>query len=176
MSAEISFFDKGVGSEKREVAFVPFDEEGRQSAVDRVWQPVRDHHAALQAVVEEAARVARTPIATVSIVDRARQCIVAKRGDVDDEMPRAASFCAHAIHRPGEPMIVPDARHDRRFADNPFVVAAPFIRFYAGIPLVDRAGYPIGALCVIDDKLHDTMPDLFRLGELARGVERLIAH
>jgi len=158
------------------VAFVPFDEERRLDAVGRAWQPVRDQHALLQDVAEEAARVARTPIAAISIIDRRRQCFVAKVGDVEDEMPRAVSFCAHAIHRPGEPMIVPDARHDKRFLDNPLVTAAPFIRFYAGLPLVDRAGYPLGALCVIDDKLHDVLPDLYRLRELARGVERLIAH
>ncbi len=158
------------------MAFVPFDEERRLDAVERVWQPARAQHDALQDVVEEAARVARTPIATISIIDRRRQCILAKVGEVDEEMPRAISFCAHAIHRPGEPMIVPDARHDIRFCDNPLVTAPPFIRFYAGLPLVDRAGYPLGALCVIDDKLHDVLPDFYRLGELARGVERLIAH
>jgi GAF domain-containing protein len=158
------------------MAFVPIDEEGRQRAVERVWQPARDHQAALQEVVFEAARVAATPIATVSIIDRLRQCIVARVGDIDDEMPRAISFCAYAIHRPGEPMIVPDAREDKRFANNPLVIAAPFIRFYAGLPLVDRAGYPLGALCVIDHKVHEKLPDLYRLGELARGVERLIAH
>ena len=158
------------------MAFVPFDEEQRLNAVEHVWQPARDQQAALQDMVEEAARVAHTPIAAISIVDRRRQCFVSKTGDVEDEMPRAISFCAHAIHRPGEPMIVPDARDDKRFFDNPLVTAAPFIRFYAGLPLVDRAGYPLGALCVIDDKLHDVLPDFFRLGELARGVERLIAH
>jgi len=34
-----------------------------------------------------------------------------------------------------EPMIIPDAFQDPRFADNPLVVDEPRIRFYAGYPL-----------------------------------------
>ncbi|MGK6323936.1 GAF domain-containing protein [Sphingomonas sp. DT-51] len=158
------------------MAFVPFDEELRQQAVDRVWQPARDRRGVLQDMVDQAARVAATPIAAISIIDRQRQCFVARVGDLAEEMPRAVSFCSHAIHRPGDPMIVPDARDDPRFAANPLVTAAPFIRFYAGLPLVDRGGYAIGALCVIDDRLHESLPDFYRLAELAREVERLIAH
>ena len=149
------------------------DEAARQAAVDRLDLPAKRWDERLQQIAERAADIAETPIGAISVVDRNRQWMIAKRGPVDDEVPRALSFCALAIHRPGETMVVPDATQDPRFAKNPFVSGSPAVRFYVGIPLVDRAGYPLGALCVIDHKPRDRMPDLYELGALARQAERI---
>lgn len=46
-------------------------------------------------------------------------------------MPRDISFCAHTILQT-DPLIVNDMQQDERFHDNPLVIQAPFIRFYAG--------------------------------------------
>jgi GAF domain-containing protein len=42
--------------------------------------------------------------------------------------PRDAAFCAHVVYS-REPMIVPDAFQDVRFADNPVVINEPRITF-----------------------------------------------
>jgi GAF domain-containing protein len=43
-------------------------------------------------------------------------------------------------------MIIPDARNDIRFQDNP-LVGQPNIVFYAGIPLKGSEGLPWALLC-----------------------------
>ena len=48
--------------------------------------------------------------------------------------------------------MVPDARNDIRFHDNPAVIGKPNVVFYAGVPLINKAGTPLGTICVIDTK------------------------
>jgi GAF domain-containing protein len=169
-------------SEKKDVIHIdllsvdfPQDEEQRQQAVDRTGVLKRRPNADLQRIVDEAAKLFRAPIAAISIIDRNRQWFAARTGIDAEETPRAVSFCAHAIHRPGEPLIVPDARHDPRFSRNPLVMFSPHIRFYAGVPLIDRQGYPLGALCVADMKPRPAQQDMFELSLRAREIEHLIA-
>ena len=95
-------------------------------------------------------------------------------GVSDKESSRDAAFCAHVVYN-REPMIVPDAFQDDRFADNPFVINEPRIRFYAGYPLILDNGSCIGTLCLIDRRPRTlTDSDLERLHDLANIALREI--
>lgn len=97
-----------------------------------------------------AAHICQMPSACVNLLDTDRQWSKARVGSSATESARSIAFCAHTILEPDELMVVEDARTDPRFADNPLVTGAPFIRFYAGASLVTPQGHAIGTLCVFD--------------------------
>ena len=111
--------------------------------LDTPAEPVFDR------VVRLASRLLEVPMAAFSLIDAERQWFKSRVGIKAGETPRADAFCAHTILQ-DEPLVVPDARHDPRFADNPLVAGAPAIRFYAGVPVRSSAGLALGALCAID--------------------------
>ena len=104
---------------------------------------------AFDELVAAAAQACGVPMAAVSLIDENRQWFKARIGLDVTETPRDVAFCAHAIE--GESMmVVPDATADARFADNPLVLGAPDLRFYAGAVIRTEDGLPLGALCVLD--------------------------
>jgi len=111
------------------------------------------------ALVEEARAEFGVPTALVSLVDLGRQVFFGDKNDDSraaaatppspcGETPRSTAFCAHAILSKSGICIVPDAREDGRFKENRLVTRAPFLRFYAGAPLVSPEGYKLGTFCV----------------------------
>lgn len=110
-------------------------------------------------------------IALVSLVDSQRQWFKSRQGLDACETSRAISFCGHAILS-REPLVISDASKDPRFADNPLVTDAPYIRFYAGYPIRDPGGFIIGTLCLIDPEPHEmSADDIETLRDMAEMVE-----
>jgi signal transduction histidine kinase len=121
-------------------------------------------------IVALASAVCGVPMSLVSLVDSDRQWFKAKIGTDLTETSRDLSFCAHAILG-GDLLVVPDARQDARFADNPAVDTPGGIRFYAGAPLLTTDGFAIGALCVVDAEPRRLgLDQLQALRALARQV------
>lgn len=85
------------------------------------------------------------------LLDEERQWFKSRQGMATRETPRNIALCDHAV-RENQLFVVPDARRDPRFADNPLVTDEPHIRFYAGVPIREPTGYPVGTLCILDPR------------------------
>jgi len=130
---------------------IPLNEASRLSRIshmgllDSAADDVLDH------IVEMVAHYFEAPVALVSIISEHRQWFRAGTGLDERETPREISFCAYSILS-HDIFQVPDALHDKRFKENPMVAGEPYIRFYAGVPLVTADGLALGTLCIIDSK------------------------
>lgn len=102
-------------------------------------------------IIELATHLLGTPAAFVSFVDRDRQVFHAKTGLTLCETNREIAFCDKTIAQ-DDVLVVLDTFKDPRFHDNPLVTGAPFIRFYAGVPLRTGDGHAIGTLCLAGPK------------------------
>jgi excisionase family DNA binding protein len=125
------------------------DEAGRLVALASSGLVDTPPEARFDRIVRIAAQVTGSPIALVSLLTSTRQWFKARVGLGAQETPREWAFCSHAILAE-EAFVVEDAAADPRFRDNPLVQGEPRIRFYAGVPVRDRAGQALGTLCVID--------------------------
>ena len=122
------------------IAPFPDNEPQRVEALKRYEILDTVPEASFDDLVHLAARLCQVPIVLISLVDPRRQWFKATVGITACETPRDLAFSAHAILQ-HEIMEVPDTLADERFATNPLVTGEPFIRFYAGTPLVDADGY-----------------------------------
>ncbi len=141
----------------------------RQSGV---LKRIRDPE--LASVVAFTAAQYRSSLAGLSIIMGRRQILLGAVGTDIQETSIEDSFCAVTIQRPGEPLIVPDATADGRFADFRTVTGQPYVRFYAGVSIVDRNGYALGALCIADPTPRTDPFDPTVLLIRAREIERLV--
>ena len=117
-----------------------------------------------------AKKLFNVPIALVSLVDEERQWFKSSVGLDAKETSREVSFCGHAIHH-SKTFVIEDTLQDERFFDNPLVINAPNIRFYAGQPIRSPSGENIGTLCIIDTKPRIlTDDDIASLTDLAALV------
>jgi GAF domain-containing protein len=132
---------------------IPADEQQRLEALRALLILDTPPEERFDRIVEFAAAEFDVPIALISLIDENRQWFKARTGLGVCETPRDISFCGHAIHCDNV-LVVPDARVDERFVDNPLVLGEPFIRFYAGAPLIMPDGQAIGTLCLIDTRVR----------------------
>jgi len=111
------------------------------------------------AIASLASVICGVPIALITFIDEKRQWFKSHKGTEFTENLRELSFCTHVIASNDDILIVPDARLDERFVDNPMVTGETQITFYAGVPLVNEDGFALGTLCVIDQQVQTLTAD-----------------
>jgi PAS domain S-box-containing protein len=117
-----------------------------------------------------AAQICGTPMALINLIDANRQWFKAKVGINLTEVPRGVGLCPICMES-GDVLIIPDTLASERFANSPVVIGEPYIRFYAGVPLMTAEGLVLGTLCVMDTKPREvTRKQIDGLQSLARLV------
>ena len=119
-------------------------------------------------IVTLASRICDAPISVINLIDETRQWFKAETGLGVRETPLDTSLCAHVILE-DDFVEISDTLADARMTDNPLCRADPGLRFYAGALLKSKGGYPIGTLCVLDNRPR-------ALNQLQRDTLRILAH
>ncbi|MET0425290.1 MAG: GAF domain-containing protein, partial [Actinoplanes sp.] len=104
----------------------------------------------IAAIVE---RLVDTPVALVTVLAADRQYVPGQVGlpeplATSREMPLSHSLSRHVVED-GAMLVVPDVREDPRMRDNLAIADLGAIAF-AGVPLTDPDGLPLGTLAVMD--------------------------
>jgi signal transduction histidine kinase len=134
------------------IARKPTDEKQRLAAIKSLNLPNEYNKEALDRITHLASIICNTPVALVTLLTENDQLFLSKKGIATNKTKRDVAFCSHTIIHDKNIMVVPDTMKDPRFSDNPLVTKEPNIRFYAGVPIKTADGYPLGSLCVIDNK------------------------
>lgn len=151
---------------------IPINEQARLQSLHSLEILDGEFEERFDRLTRMAKRMFNVPIALVSLVDEDRQWFKSCFGLPVRETPRDISFCGHAILGT-KTFVIEDATKDDRFFDNPLVLEAPNIRFYAGFPLGDINGIKLGTLCIIDDKPRKfSAEDLSAFEDLGTLAER----
>jgi PAS domain S-box-containing protein len=115
----------------------------------RILRELKQLDVASKSRFDRITRIARSlfevPMAGVCCVDSDREWFLSCEGAFGRVVPGAHAFCSQAVLS-DDTLVVPDARADPRFLDNPMVRNDPGVRFYAGHPIHSQDGGRIGAL------------------------------
>lgn len=146
-------------------------EAGRLAAV-AACRPSRVLGDALDTVAASAATALHAAAAGVTLVAADGVEFAGMVGLPDRITLRAGSFCDEVVSSEA-PLVVADAVDVAQFRSHSLVQEAG-MRAYAGVPLVDHDGYPLGAVCVLDPRVgRFADAPLTDLAALACLAERL---
>lgn len=134
---------------------IPLNDVERVKEVKKTGLFFTDLQESYKDFVETSSELAKCPLSWISLIDDKEQWLLSSCGFPEEQladlrlMPRESTFCQFTILSP-RPLIIEDTTADSRFSNHPFVVGDPFVRFYAGFPLLTDNGNVIGTYCLID--------------------------
>ncbi|MCM2129529.1 EAL domain-containing protein [Larsenimonas rhizosphaerae] len=148
-------------------------ESTRLAAIEAERQARLGASASLNRVSELICELVGVPTGLVTLVGDELQWIVARTRFDCASTSRENAFCKYTVARRAL-TVIEDATQDERVKENPLVIRAPNIRFYAGVPLITSEGHAIGSVCAIDyepRRLTGTQARQLRmLGDIATDI------
>ncbi|KDE03559.1 hypothetical protein MVLG_05944, partial [Microbotryum lychnidis-dioicae p1A1 Lamole] len=140
-------------------SFMPPDIESECAAAVTSLQ----NYPAFRDIVQKCQKLFGVRVGMLTVLDEEQQLFLATGGlpeavEQGGALPRAVTFCSHAILNEERGMVVLDSLNDWKFA-NSLPTSALGARFYAGVPLLaptfgdpDAPNVAIGTLCAVDDR------------------------
>ena len=126
------------------------DSPSRLAAASRYLDLNYSSDSEFQIITELAASYCYASISVITLVDENEVKFIFTHGiEGVSCVPRDNAFCEKTVFQ-GRPLNIPDTLLDSEFKNSPLVENEPFIRFYAGLPLITYDGHAIGTLCVLD--------------------------
>lgn len=153
----------------------PERERTRLAALDRLGLLEDGRDEGFHELAQLAAAVCGTPVAAVAFLAADRNVLKAVVGADLAAVPRAEALCEVPIST-GRALVVGDLRADTLLCSHPAVSGAMAARAYAGAPVLDDDGVPVGTLCVIDTRPRPfTLVQVQTLTTLAHQVTTLLS-
>lgn len=108
--------------------------------------------AELQATARIAAQLMTAPIAFVALFDADANALPAFKACVGIDARQLDPQFALRAHEGGatQPVVIESLGADAQFSAKPLVAGAPWLQFYAGVPMFDAKGAALGTLGVLD--------------------------
>ena len=139
-------------------------------------------------ITRMAARIFEVPIAQINFIDGDRQWSKSSFGVDRGEMSTSRSFCRRTLEN--DTVTVVQDPEETGFEDHPYVLGEPHVNFYAGAPLRNPEGVPLGTLCVMDTnervwresegetlrELADLVEDELKLHQAGQTIQRSERH
>lgn len=102
------------------------------------------------------------PVVAITFMDEETQYLKSLLGlDGICTTSRKVAICNYTVLS-DEVLVLPDLTEDSRFSQHPLVTEAPYLRFYAGAPIImqeDGKTYRLGSLCLMDMQAHHDFTD-----------------
>lgn len=114
------------------------------------------------------------PIAMINMLDDECDWLKSSVGLPERQTSADKSFCNVFFSSSDDLVVIEDATQDARFAEHPYVVGAPHVRFYAAVRL-NVGGHTVGTLCVRDAKpKRISTEQILQMQTLANAVVDLL--
>jgi signal transduction histidine kinase len=155
---------------------IPINEKDRLSALRDYKVLYTNKEEEYDQITYLASHISGMPVSLISLVNDKDVWFKSNHGMDICSVDRNISFCSYAVGEKEPTFIINDTQQHQEFKNHPFVKQKEKpIAFYAGICLVDKKGFRLGTLCVIDHKPNTiSTSQLKALKKLAKQVVKLI--
>ncbi|GIH80632.1 sensor histidine kinase [Planobispora longispora] len=127
-----------------------------------------------EAIALLAAHLCDVPIALVNLIDATHQHFRGRAGVTWTSADRESGYCKYTVC--GSDLLeIHDILADERYRDEAVAAGEPYVRYYAGVPLLSSRGHALGTVCVLDHRPRRLTSDQrATLFALARSVTTLL--